>query len=155
RDCVVQTGTAQLTSSPYREAREYWLQRLRALPAAPELPLARNAAMLSRPTFTRREGHLPPKVWGALRARAAEAGLTPSAVLMAAFAQVLASWSKSPHFTLNVTLFNRPTLHPEWDQILGHFTTLTLLEANWGGRATFEQRAQDLQAQLWKDFGHR
>jgi non-ribosomal peptide synthetase component F len=37
--------------------------------------------------------------------RAAHVGLTPSGALLAAFAEILTVWSKSPRFTLNLALF--------------------------------------------------
>ncbi|MEK8110152.1 condensation domain-containing protein [Micromonospora sp. M12] len=91
----------------YRAAETYWLSRVDALPPAPELPLLRQPAQLDRTEFTRRRAALPADRWRAIKQRARERGVTPSAVLLAAFADVLRLWSKQPDFTVNVTLFNR------------------------------------------------
>ncbi|HSF41148.1 MAG TPA: amino acid adenylation domain-containing protein [Thermoanaerobaculia bacterium] len=140
---------------PYRASLRYWEERLTALPAAPELPLARNPSSLPHPRFTRRSGRLESGPWSQLKAHAAACGLTPSGLVLAAFAEVLACWSKSPRFTLNVTLFNRLPLHPEVERVVGDFTSLVPLAIETAGAVTFEARARRVQQQLWQDLDHR
>lgn len=41
------------------------------------------------------------------------------------------------------------------NEIVGDFTSLLLLAVDHSGRQTFEQRAKQLQEQLWRDFDHR
>jgi pyochelin synthetase len=74
---------------------------------------------------------------------------------MAAYAEALAAWSADPRFTLNITLFNRPPVHPQVNQVVGDFTTLVLLEAGAAPDQPFEDRAVRLQEQLWSDLEHR
>ncbi|MFG1349931.1 amino acid adenylation domain-containing protein [Xanthobacter autotrophicus] len=140
----------------YQASRRYWFDRLDTLPPAPELPVDRAAAAaLDRPHFVRRTRRLSPAAWEALKDRAAKAGLTPSLVLIAAYAQALGNWSASPRFTLNLTTFNRLPLHPDVTGLMGDFTTLTLLEADHSQPASFLERARALQARLWDDLEHR
>jgi yersiniabactin nonribosomal peptide synthetase len=139
----------------YQEALAYWRRRIPSLPAAPELPLAQRPETLERPRFSRRAATLSAPEWQALKARATACGLTPSGVLLAAFAEVLALWSRTPRFTLNLTLFQRPAVHPDIERIVGDFTSLMLVEVDPGDELTFEGRARRLQAQLWDDLDHR
>jgi amino acid adenylation domain-containing protein len=139
----------------YRRALEYWMSRLESLPPAPELPLARNPATLTHPRFVRRGGRLSADTWQRLKTRAAESGLTASALLLAAYADVLSLWSKRQQLTINLTLFNRLPLHPQVNDIVGDFTSLTLLEVDNSQRESFESRARRLQQQLWSDLDHR
>ncbi len=134
---------------------DYWRGRLADLPPAPELPLARNPATLGRPRFVRHAGRLPRAAWSRLKERASRSGLTSSGVLLAAFSEVLAAWSKSPRFTINLTLFNRLPLHPQVDELVGDFTSLTLLAVDTSQAGSFEERARRTQAQLWEDLDHR
>jgi amino acid adenylation domain-containing protein len=153
RDCVL-GELACRESEAYRRAWDYWRGRLADLPPAPELPLARGAA--AGPTrFTRHEARLERERWRRLRERAAQAGITASGALLAAFAAVLRTFSKSPRFTINLTLFNRLPLHPQVEQVVGDFTSLTLLAAEDPGAASFEVQARTLQAQLWRDLDAR
>ncbi|NEP34767.1 non-ribosomal peptide synthetase, partial [Moorena sp. SIO3B2] len=139
----------------YRRSQQYWWNRLETLPPAPELPLVKQTATLEQPEFNCYRAELSAPDWQQLQARAKQASLTPSGVLLAAFADFLAYWSKSPKFTINLTLFNRLPLHPQVNDLVGDFTSLTLLEVNQKNAAPFAQRAQRLQGQLWQDLDHR
>ncbi|MCP4996507.1 MAG: amino acid adenylation domain-containing protein, partial [Gammaproteobacteria bacterium] len=154
RDYVL-TEQRLLESTLYQQAQAYWFGRLDDFAPAPALPLAQDPETISRPEFRRRQGQLGPEQWQALKQRAGQAGLTPSALLLAAFAEVLTYWSKNPRFTVNLTLFNRLPLHPQVNDIVGDFTSLTLLEVDNGGGQSFKERSQRLQHQLWQDLDHR
>ncbi|MES1240567.1 MAG: amino acid adenylation domain-containing protein [Acidobacteriota bacterium] len=153
RDYVLAEAALERTER-FARARGYWMERLSTLPPPPALPLARNPAALGRPEFTRHGAHLPADLWRSLKERAQKAGLWPSALLCAAYAEVLRVWSREPRFTLNLTLFNRLAVHPEVNRILGDFTTLDLLEVD-GRGSTFAERARGLQARLFSDLENR
>jgi amino acid adenylation domain-containing protein len=142
-------------SDAYRRSQDYWRDRLATLPPAPELPLLHHPASLTEPRFVRQRARLEVETWSCLKQKAARAGLTPSAVLLAAFAEILSTWSKQPRFTLNLTLFNRLPLHPQAGEILGDFTSLTLLEVDHSQPGSFVARARRLQERLWEDLDHR
>ncbi|OIN46444.1 non-ribosomal peptide synthetase [Pseudomonas azotoformans] len=108
-------------------AQRFWEERLPALPPAPQLPLAADPASLGRPRFERLQGQIGAEAWQAILAKAQQHGLTASAVLLCAFAETLGRWSTRPDLSLNLTLFDRRPLHPQIDQVLGDFTSLTLL----------------------------
>ncbi|MBP0011793.1 MAG: amino acid adenylation domain-containing protein [Roseofilum sp. SBFL] len=136
----------------YQRDWNYWQQRLPELPPAPDLPLAKPLATLDEVRFYRRSHCLSPEQWQPLKHRASRFNLTPSGLLAAAFAEVLAAWSSKPQFTLNLTLFNRLPLHEEIDRIVGDFTSLTLLAIDCREKESFVTRAQRLQKQLWQDL---
>jgi len=142
-------------SQDERRSEAYWRARLDTLPAGPELPLARDPASVGPPRFATVERRLAAAEWEALRARARRAGLTPAGVLLAAFAETLRAWSRSPRFTINLTLFNRQPLHSDVNAVVGDFTSLTMLEVDPRAGTTFEARARTLQTQLWRDLDHR
>jgi amino acid adenylation domain-containing protein len=138
-----------------QRAKDYWQERLSTLPAAPELPLAQSPAAVTRPHFERRSARLTQARWSRLKTRASRLGLTPSAVLLAAYSEILAAWSGTSRFTINLTLFNRLPVHPEVMSVVGDFTSLTLLEVNLSQAGSFRERAQRIQKQLWEDLDHR
>ncbi|MDJ0517578.1 MAG: amino acid adenylation domain-containing protein [Trichodesmium sp. MO_231.B1] len=139
----------------YERSRQYWLNRIDSLPPAPDLPLAINPNSIKDYQCQRFSGKLDKTSWQKLKKRAGEAGLTPSAVLLAAFADVLTFWGKNPQFTMNLALFNRLPLHPHVNNILGDFTSVTLLAVDNSATETFTKRALRLQRQLWQDLEHR
>ncbi|MBW4537641.1 MAG: amino acid adenylation domain-containing protein [Myxacorys chilensis ATA2-1-KO14] len=153
RDYVL--AVLDLQNSPiYEQSLQYWRDRLATLPPAPELPLAKAPSSLTQPRFKRWSATLAPELWQRLKARSGRSGLSPTGVLLAVYAEVLATWSKSPRFTLNVPRFNRLPLHPQVNDLIGEFASFTLLEVDHTYPASFEVRAQRLQAQLWQDLEH-
>ncbi|BAB74344.1 non-ribosomal peptide synthetase [Anabaena sp. FACHB-709] len=154
RDYVLTEKTLQ-DSAIYHRSQAYWQNRLTTLPPAPELPLTKPLSKITEPHFTRRSGTLSPTQWQKLKQQASEAGITPSGILLAAFAKILSRWSKQPNFTLNLTLFNRLPLHPEVNQIVGDFTASLLLEMKSAGCNNFLELAHRIQSQLWDDLDHR
>jgi amino acid adenylation domain-containing protein len=140
---------------PYRRSLEYWTARSSTLPSAPQLPAARSARSIERPRFVRRVEKLEETLWSRLKKQAAAAEVTPAIVLATVFSEVLATWSRSSHFTLNLTLFNRLPLHPQVDSVVGDFTSLTLLELAVPPGEDFKTRVRRAQKQLWADMDHR
>jgi amino acid adenylation domain-containing protein/FkbM family methyltransferase len=154
RDYVVAEQAWQLTGW-HQESLRYWRERLSEFPSGPQLPLRTNPATLINPRFRRRAKRLAPTDWSTLKRRASRAGLTPSAVLLAAFADTLGFWSESARFTINLTLFNRHPVHPEVNRVIGDFTSLILLAVDNRRTDSFERAAKRLQRQLWQDLDHR
>jgi amino acid adenylation domain-containing protein len=139
----------------YKRSQNYWLSRIDTLPPAPDLPLAKSPHQLKQHRVKRYEGGIDSTAWQQLKQRAAKAGLTPSGVLLAAFAEIMTLWSKNPQFTLNLALFNRLPLHPQVNDLLGDFTSVTLLGVDNSEAESFCDRAIRLQKQLWQDLEHR
>ena len=139
----------------FRKSREYWLKRLPTLPPSPELPLAINPAAVQSPRYIRRSARIDPATWKSLKEKGSRISLTPSGILLAAYAEVLSIWSKNPRFTINLTLFNRPPLHEQSNDIIGDFTSVSLQEVDNTQPESFESRAKRLKEQLWQDLDHR
>ncbi|MDM8557743.1 amino acid adenylation domain-containing protein [Candidatus Parabeggiatoa sp. HSG14] len=154
RDYVL-TEQAWQKTEWYQHSLDYWLNCLDTLPLAPELSLAMNPATIIQPKFHRRSAQLDKDSWQQLKQRASKAGLTPSGVLLAAFADILTLWSKQPRLTLNLTLFNRLPIHQQVNDIVGDFTSLILLAVDNSVPNAFTVRAKRLQQQLWQDLDHR
>ncbi|MFD3992792.1 amino acid adenylation domain-containing protein [Streptomyces sp. NPDC058583] len=137
-----------------RESAAYWADRLDTLPGAPELPLAAAPEQLGTPRFVRHRAQLAPERWAALRAAAERHGLTASGVLLAAYAEVLRTWSRRQEFTLTVTQFHRLGLHPRVEDIIGNFLDPSLLAVGGRPEESFVRRARDLEQRLLEDLAH-
>ncbi|MFI1202613.1 amino acid adenylation domain-containing protein [Streptomyces sp. NPDC020883] len=145
-----------LRSGPRHERdRAYWWERIDELPAAPELPVESAADAPERPHFRRYALDLTPQQWSALRERAGRYGITPSTAVLAAYTDVIGTWSRNPRFTLNLTLLNRLPLHPDATRLIGDFTSVNLLEVAQNHQVTLAERASALQGRLWEDLDHR
>lgn len=139
----------------WRNDFEYWKNRLDDLPPAPELPLAKQPSELDAPRTVRLSAVLEAPLWEGFKARIRRNGLTPSGLLVAAYAETLARWSAGPRFTLNLTLFNRLPLHDQVNDVVGDFSSLNLLVVDALSGASFRERALGVQRQLWEDMSHR
>ncbi len=133
---------------------EYWSSRIDSFPPAPPLPLAADPNKAGKPEFVRRVFKLEEELWRALKRRGSQYRLTPSAILQAAFAAVLGIWSNSTRFAINLTLFNRENLHPGVNSIVGEFTSLILLEADYSPGDEFRHIARRMQQQMLEDLDH-
>ncbi|MFH0245765.1 amino acid adenylation domain-containing protein [Streptomyces sp. HK10] len=156
RDFVL--ASRQMERTPvYAASRDYWLARVPTLPPGPELPLlpVPEDTAPRVPVRRRHRARLDAEHWRILRERAQARGLTPSALLLAAYATVLGTWSATSHFTLDVPLFSRWPLHERIDDILGDFTSVTLLEVDLRPDDGVEGLAARIQRRLWQDLEHR
>ncbi|GGL11843.1 non-ribosomal peptide synthetase [Sphaerisporangium melleum] len=151
RDCVLALR-AQRDGARYDRDRAYWWSRLDDLPPAPELPVLDQDADAR---FLRWETKIAPEEWARLRDHAAGAGVTPSQAVLAAYAEVIGRWSRRPAFTLNLTLLDRPPLHPAIDRVVGDFTSLNLLAVDTTPTAAFADRARAIGERLFADLEHR
>ncbi|WP_331753083.1 amino acid adenylation domain-containing protein (plasmid) [Streptomyces sp. NBC_00637] len=138
-------------SSRYARDRKFWRDRLTALPAPPPLPVLRAADAPAR--FTREQITYSLSELTQLRAVAAAHGVTLSALLLAAFNETLRRFTNSSQFLINVTVYNRPSIHPQINSVVGDFTSTVLTSVDLSG-ATFADRLRALQRQLWAGLDH-
>lgn len=116
----------------------------------PELPIAHPAMRAVDLTAGRLEtvsSRLTPDTWHAVRRQARQFRLTFAAILGTAFGNVLREWSTAPEFTVGVTTFQRPALHPEIDATVGPFSSVVpvVMRARKGG---FARNALEVQRQF-------
>src|SRR5260370_4042750 len=151
---VVQHQRARRATARYRKAEAYWLARLDELPLAPSLPTVIEPEQLTHSVFSRRHLRLEPAAWARLQKNAREADVTRTVALVAAYAAVLATWSATDDFSIQVTVMGRKPLHPDMDKIVGDFTTINVLEVNTVRSVPFADAAQRLQERLVRDLDH-
>ncbi len=145
---------AQESTDAYREQWRYWEARLDSLPAAPQLPLARQPRNIDPVRFTRRTLHLGHAQWQRLCGTFHRHRILPTAALLHVFAEVLGGWAASPRFCLNV-LHQGPVLrHPDWAGTVGQLGATLPLEVDLSQGGDFWRRGQRLQRQLWSDLNH-
>ncbi|MFE2295698.1 amino acid adenylation domain-containing protein [Streptomyces sp. NPDC059452] len=155
RDYV--TAVARIRETPeYRRAAAYWTERLGSLPEGPRLP-RRSGPDVSgtSPVFVNRRHVVGAERWSRVSRAASERGLTPTAVVLAAYAWALAQWADEPRFVLNVPQMSRHPVHPRMDDVLGEFASFTLLEVDTAGVSSFEELAARIRDRLVSDLDHR
>lgn len=153
RDAVL-TLEQLAESSAGKADRDYWETRIPLLPGAPELPMRQGMERRSRSRLQRREGFLPGALWGQFKENAREHGLTPSAAIFAAYAEVIGAWSNQRHFVLSNMVTRRLPIHPEIFDILGNFASLYPLEIYLRDDEDFVTHARTIQQQVTRDTQH-
>lgn len=138
------------THPRYQRDREWWLERLNTLPPPPQLPRRQNVH--SSTQSKRLSGRLNAPQWAQLQARAAQLGVTPTALLLSLFVSVLGRWTERQAMTLNLTTFQRPAVHPELNDVVGDFTRLSLLSVT--PQQDFEAQTRALQHELLEVLDH-
>ncbi|MBB5158995.1 non-ribosomal peptide synthetase [Saccharopolyspora phatthalungensis] len=146
------TELRQRETGRYQRDLDYWTARLDTLPPAPDLPVAPHD---QRPSFTRKQLRLDEDSWAEFTRRTQERGLTPSSAVLSAYAAVIARWSRTARFCLNLTVLNRLPLHPQVADVVGDFTSVNLLEVDWTAGRTFAERTRAVGDRLFDDLDHR
>jgi amino acid adenylation domain-containing protein len=139
----------------WQQAKNFWINRLETIPNAPELPTRKQVDQQQRAEYRTLDHRLSPTAWKQLRKYANQYGLTPSSVLLTAYTQALALYSKSAEFTLNITYFNRKNVHEQMMDICGDFTSLMLLPVESRAQAVFAHEAKRIQGDMWSALNHR
>ncbi|MFD3156842.1 amino acid adenylation domain-containing protein [Haloimpatiens sp. FM7330] len=141
-------------SDLYQKDKEYWEERIKTLPPAPELPIRKRIEPSKNYKFTHMETKISCHKWNKIKEYGKKYGVTPSVILLTAYSEVICAYSKKPDYTLNLTRFNRLPLHEQIDEMVGDFTSLTLLSIHNRKGDTFVERCGNIQTQLSKDLAH-
>lgn len=151
RQFVESTQLAQ-NSLPITRARDYWYQRATTLPLGPTLPLRCALDEVGKPTFVHLVHVLPAATWANFASIAKQNRLTSNSAILAAYATVLARWSKHRHFTITLLVSRRNVSDDNMADVVGNFGSTILLEINANANYTFSQFATKIQKQLWSDI---
>ena len=138
----------------FDESLKYWRARLETLPSGPTLALKKQPVEIKKPKFSRRSFSLNQGEWKRFQEISAEMNVTPTAVLLALYGKVLATWSNDPHFCINLTHFHRLQAHKNVNKVIGDFTSLIPLEVDIPSYKSFEDYLKEVQSQLLNDLQH-
>lgn len=145
----------QKESGLFEESETYWKDRVAAFPQAPDLPTVRRTSNSQGSIFKRHNHVVDKEKWSGIKKFCRDQKITPNALLLSIYNEVLQQWSRNQHYALNLTFFQRDVkLHPQVKNLMGDFTSLILLEINNEGTSTFGERTFNIQDQLWKDIDH-
>jgi amino acid adenylation domain-containing protein len=154
RDYILDLRSAEETPA-FREILRHWQERLPKLPPAPAFPLPPEDGDHPEQGIKRYEAVLSEQETAAIKETCARQGISLTALLAAVYGEVIAYWSNSESFTLNIPRFNRPLdRHPSFDHVIGEFATFTLAEVNSAEGADIVEKAKNMQRSLWSSLEH-
>ncbi len=151
RDYVMFSKSLEQTES-WSTSWRYWQDKVAALPPAPELPLRCALAAIEEPRFERHGFTLSRAHSEQLRAQAQSHSLTPSVLLLTAYAELLRRFGQRDAMTLNVTVFQRPG-QAGMEHVVGDFTSTMLFAVPSEGE-DFASRCRHTQRALLEDLEH-
>ncbi|MBO0856613.1 MAG: AMP-binding protein, partial [Nocardia sp.] len=131
--------------------RDYWLARIPSLPTGPALPWVAPLDQLQDIRFRRREVIVSPQRWSALHGACDSRGISPRAVVLAAYALVLTRWGAGDPFCVNTVVFDRGDDVPA--NVVGDFSSASLTEIRHAWH-TFAGLARAVHTQLETDSAH-
>ncbi|MGK2884263.1 MAG: SDR family NAD(P)-dependent oxidoreductase [Rhodococcus sp. (in: high G+C Gram-positive bacteria)] len=135
------------------EAERYWLARADSIPGPPGLPI--HTEHDRPPRFVRRAAALDADSWSRFVIECRRHRITPTAALLTVYTDSLRTWSGTQHFSIVLTLFDRPAFHPDVNKVVGDFTSLIVHESDAHAGASFAERAQSTQRRMFDDLDHR
>jgi amino acid adenylation domain-containing protein len=151
----VQSMKAFERSDQYRQCLDYWINKLRDLPGGPRLPYcaAKQSASGATAHLRRRwKWVCKPEEWKAIQETAARAGISSSIALLGVFVQHLRSFCCDERFSLVLTHYNRPNIHPEIRQVVGPFSGTSILILEPHPDQPLDEQLRDYQRQMWSDL---
>lgn len=132
-------------------ARAYWDDRVAALPAPPDLPIAR---LHGNPGLHRRRLVVDDVTWSAFTASVGAHDMSPVTALLTIYGEIVARFSGSRHFILNQMISRRVLRRiPGVESVLGNLGAIYPLEFDWRGTVSLRERARRLQATIIADLG--
>lgn len=153
RDCVL--ALQEGAEGPVRRADlEFWLDRLEGMPPGPDVlvhpPAAPTGGYRRRPL----DDVVAAPLWTALRERASQWGVSPSALVLAVFAEMLDRHVATGPFSLVLTTSHRSRLPAAVDGVAGPFTSSAVIVVEDVGERSLEETARSLHSRLWEGLDH-
>lgn len=155
RDIVLYKESLKKTvngKKKYEEDKKYWEKRIPRLSEVPEFPVVEQQE--KEVLFTQYKFFLESDEYEKLCDLAKNFQLTPSSLILTAYAEALRKISKNQSFCIDVTMVDRPPFHPSIDRVIGDFTTANILEVEDLDYTNYFEKAKKIQHRLWEDLSH-
>jgi acyl transferase domain-containing protein/non-ribosomal peptide synthetase component F/SAM-dependent methyltransferase len=141
------------TSRRYRQDLEYWVAKLTGMPDGPRFASspAEGGGTEHR---TRLYGKLTRRQWDSLQQKAEQLEVSATVLFLGLFCETLRVWNSQERFSLILTFFNRPPLHPQLNQIVGPFISTNIFVVEKAESDSLEELIRGHQQSLWRDLDH-
>lgn len=156
RDIVIHRENLKKTAEgirKYEQDKEYWLEKTETMPSAPVFPVLGTVSN-DNVLFRQHLFFIENDVYTCLCETARSEKVTPSNLVLTAYVETLRAISANKSFCIDVTMSDRPEIHPDIKKVIGDFTIASILAAEDKGYETYLDEAKPLQSRLWEDLGH-
>lgn len=143
----------------YAQLEAYWDKRLASTNAPPALPvrsgLSRTTDIFASGENFQQLAHIfSPAEVNLLQMRAKELDINVDTLILSAFAEAVSYWNESPDFSLNIPRFSRPEFNQQVNDIVGEFSSFSILSLNLANIPTFAERIRYIHQQYLADLKH-
>lgn len=135
----------------YKEDRQFWLDKIVDFPLHPVLPVQLEKIEKG---FTRKTYKLSKDKWDYFVNIAKKANCTPTVAVLTAYALTVAEWARQERFGLNLTLLNRMPLAEGVNEIVGDFTSVTLIDTKVAWGESFLSNMKKIQIEMNTNLDH-
>ena len=137
----------------YENDRKYWLDKIETFPECPHIDTKKYDPD-SKAEFERRFLQFTPEQWAKIKKAAVNCSVTPTALMLTAYASVLERYSENKRFAINLTILGRQDCHRDIGKVVGDFTSLNMLEVDFENTSDFTSTAQKASRELFEDLDH-
>lgn len=134
--------------------KAYWINKIKNIPGAPELPLHQSPELIRHPVIKTLKKEIPFETINKLRHAAAQNGITLEVLFLGVYTEVLRQWSRRQDFTLTLTQNGRRAYSEGITHITGNFLQSCLLCVNSPSSDSFAERLVSLQTELLLNRWH-
>ncbi|HTF96489.1 MAG TPA: ACP S-malonyltransferase [Cellvibrio sp.] len=133
---------------------QYWLTKLADMPEAP-LTKQRQAVSVDTGFIRERLSRtISQQHWVKLTNYCQKINISPTALLLSAFNEILTAYSNCEKFSLILTFFNRKPVVPNVELIVGPFISTNIYIHHQNNNEPIERIIRGAQDQLWSDMDH-
>ncbi|MBE8612962.1 hypothetical protein CYG68_11140 [Morganella morganii] len=146
-------------TSDYAQSEAYWDKRLASTNEPPALPIRFGSSRttdlsVSTENFQQLAHIFSSAEVNLLQVRAKELDINVDTLILSAFVESVSYWNESQNFSLNVPRFTRPKFSHQINDIVGEFSSFSILSLNLANISTFEERIRYIHRQYLDDLKH-
>lgn len=123
----------QKESPEYFHAKEYYQKSVASIYKAPELYILQDPAQIESSSIVHQEHLFDRETSARLKTMAQEMNVTNTTLFLAFFCRALSIWSKSPAFSIILTVDGRAFCEQIYNDVVGDFTSTQILSLNCKG----------------------
>ncbi len=134
----------------YEDDSKYWNEKIKTMPKSIELPFTdSDDVVIKQHNYV-----MSAERFSKLKDEAKNNHLTVSNMILTAYVETLKYFSDSKEFCINLTMSDRPDIHPDINKVIGDFTIVDILETDSKNYITYLESAFSLQNTLMNDLDH-
>lgn len=149
KDYVTYKNTRKTTEN-YMAAEKFWKDKLNNMPGVPDIPLLNDPDLIKEVHCFQVKKDLSNEEWGRVEKAAEHMGVSTFIVSLVAFCKVLARYSKTQRFIINIPFADRMSIHEDMQSIVGMCSSFFLYDFENFKDEYMSDTVKRVQKKIWK-----